>query len=266
MKQDNTNIQIEQQKKLKKIGAELQAIRLERGVSLETISSQTLISIRILKAIESGDVQELPEPIYIQALVKKFAATIHAEIDLDLTTIPTSPKRGVFAPPKSVVKRKSFWGRSLFPFQLRSTHLYLLYIAVIGASLGIITGLVERPTIVQNTQVKELIPNSSSVAIENTNQNNQSLSISKVVSESDKSVVVDITLKDRCWLKVMVDGEIDFEGILPKGTHRTWVGNEQITLRAGNAGGVVVTFNDGQKKILGQPGQVQEVTYKNREI
>lgn len=266
MKQDNTNIQIEQQKKLKKIGAELQTIRLERGVSLETISDQTLIPIRILKAIESADLQELPELCYIQALVKKFAATINAEIDLDLTTIPTPAKKGIFVPSKSVVKRKSSLGSSWLPFQLRSTHLYLLYITIVGVSLGIITVLVERPTIVQNTQVEELMPNSSSVAIENTNQNNQSLSISQLVSESNKSVVVDITLKDRCWLKVMVDGKIDFEGILPKGTHRTWVGNEQITLRAGNAGGVVVTFNDGQKKILGEPGQVEEVTYKNREI
>jgi hypothetical protein len=59
----------------------------------------------------------------------------------------------------------------------------------------------------------------------------------------------------------MVDGKLAFEGILPQGTQKTWEGQEEVTIRAGNAGGVVVTFNNGQKKILGKPGEVEEVTY-----
>jgi cytoskeletal protein RodZ len=260
MRKDNINIQIEQQKKLKQIGTQLQAIRLEQGISLETIASETMIPVRLLKAIEAGDLQELPEPCYTKALIKKFARTIDAEeLDLDFTAIALA---------KSVVKRKFFLAKPFLSFQLRSTHLYLLYIVLIGISVGAIATLVENPTIVQNPQVEETIPENTAIAIENTNQTERSLSISQLVSKSNnsKSVVVNIALKDRCWLKVMVDGKTDFEGILPKGTHRTWTGNEQITLRAGNAGGVVVTFNDGQKKILGEPGQVQEVTYKNGEI
>lgn len=257
MKQDNTNVQIEQQKKLKKIGAELQAIRLQQGVSLETISAQTLIRIQLLKAIESGDLEELPEICYVNALIKKVAVTLDAkDLDLDLPEI---------VPVRSVAGSKFLSKKSFFPFQLRSSHLYLLYVVIIGISLGGLTTLIENPTLVQDTQVEE-IPNSSSVAIQNTNQTNQSVSISQLVSQSNKSVVVNISLKDRCWLKVMVDGKTNFEGILPKGTHRTWTGSKQITLRAGNAGGVVVTFNDGQKTILGQPGEVEEVTYKSREI
>ena len=111
---------------------------------------------------------------------------------------------------------------------------------------------------------EKVIPSNSSVAINNSSsQNNQSMSISQLVSQSNQpqSVIVDISLKDRCWLKVMVDGKIEFEGTLPKGTRRKWIGSEQVILRAGNAGGVVITYNDGRETLLGQPGQVQEVTF-----
>ncbi len=72
---------------------------------------------------------------------------------------------------------------------------------------------------------------------------------------------MDVSVKDRCWLKVIVDEKVEFEGILLKGTNRSWTGKEKITIVAGNAGGVVVTYNNGQGKILGEPGKVEEVTY-----
>lgn len=59
----------------------------------------------------------------------------------------------------------------------------------------------------------------------------------------------------------MVDGTVAFEGILPKGTQRQWTGKKEVTIRAGNAGGVVISFNNQQQKVLGAPGQVEEITY-----
>ena len=34
-----------------------------------------------------------------------------------------------------------------------------------------------------------------------------------------------------------------------------------LTIRAGNAGGVVVSVNESQAETLGQPGMVKEVTF-----
>ena len=59
----------------------------------------------------------------------------------------------------------------------------------------------------------------------------------------------------------MVDGKLAFEGTLLKGTQRQWTGNREVTIRAGNAGGVVISFNNEQKKVLGAPGEVEEITY-----
>jgi hypothetical protein len=48
----------------------------------------------------------------------------------------------------------------------------------------------------------------------------------------------------------------------PRERHRTWQANRELTVRAGNAGGVYVAVNNANAKQLGQPGKVEEVTYR----
>jgi cytoskeletal protein RodZ len=257
MGKDNTKVQLEQEKKLKEIGACLHRIRTEQGLTLETIATKTMISVRLLQAIEAGKQEELPEPFYTQALIKKYALALNAT-NLELIQPTTSP-----------TKRRSTrisLPRLSFPsFQLRPAHLYILYILLVGISVKGITSFVERPIIQSKpSEIDAISSVESSINISNPVRPEQPLTpVPQLVSQShqNQTLAVDISLKDRCWLKVMVDGNTQFEGILPQGSRRTWVGNEQITIRAGNAGGVVVTLNNGQEKILGQPGQVQEVTY-----
>jgi len=62
-----------QKLKLAEIGAELKRIREEQNVSLQKIKQITLISERHLKAIENGDISSLPEPVYVQSFIRKYA-------------------------------------------------------------------------------------------------------------------------------------------------------------------------------------------------
>lgn len=256
MAKDNINVQLEQEKKLKEIGACLHQIRTQQGIAIETIAAKTMISVRLLQAIEAGKKEELPEPFYTQALIKKYALALNAT-DLELIQPTTLPTRR--STPISIPRLR------LPSFQLRPAHLYLLYILLVGISVKGITSFVERPVVESKPSEIEAISSvESSINISNPSKPEQPLTpVPQLVSQShqNQTLAVDISLKDRCWLKVMVDGNTQFEGILPQGSRRTWVGNEQITIRAGNAGGVVVTLNNGQEKLLGQPGQVQEVTY-----
>ncbi len=272
MEDNNLNSQINLQQQLEAIGTTLYQIRTTKGISLEEIAAKTLISQRLLLAIEAGNLEELPEPVYIQALIFKFARAIDAkesEVELNLV----SPADRASALTRSPFSVKSTSQKPLinfqFNFQLRSLHLYLLYILLVIFSVISITNLVERPIVV-NQVPEEKPPLNAQVAdsslVNDTNsavKNEQQTAIPQLVSQATNTqpVTVGINLAERCWLKVMVDGNLAFEGTLPAGTQRTWTGKEQVTIRAGNAGGVAVTFNNGQKQILGKPGQVQEVTY-----
>jgi cytoskeletal protein RodZ len=54
----------------------LATIRRNRGISLEQISASTKISVRSLKAIETGVFQKLPGGIYNTSYIKQYAKAI----------------------------------------------------------------------------------------------------------------------------------------------------------------------------------------------
>ena len=67
------NPEKERQEKITDIGSKLRQERLEQGISLDELAQTTRIQIRLLKAIEEGNLQILPEPIYIREFLKQFA-------------------------------------------------------------------------------------------------------------------------------------------------------------------------------------------------
>jgi cytoskeletal protein RodZ len=252
------NLTTEQQQQLTDIGTQLQQIRVAHNISLDTVSQQTRISQRLLKAIEAGDAAELPEAFYIQALVKKYAQALGSQ---DFSFAVESENSNTVAN-KSYQHRRQYW----FNFQLRSLHLYLLYILLVIVSVTGISTLVERPVIINQASgnnPETPILSSANQESSTTNQATEIKAVPQLISQSNtlEAVSVGINLQERCWLKVMVDGGVAFEGILPEGTQRQWSGKKEVTVRAGNAGGVVVSFNNQQRQVLGAPGQVEEVTY-----
>jgi cytoskeletal protein RodZ len=265
MEDNNLNSQIDLQQNLEAIGTTLYQIRTTKGITLEEVTAKTSISKRLLLAIEAGNLEELPEPFYTQALIVKFARAIDAtDSGVEFNLIPSVKTARDLTPLSSSVKKSTSKKRPLdfqLTFQLRSLHLYLMYILLVVVSTIAITNLVERPIVV-NQVLEEPALNTRVAEANSAVQNSQPPTAPEFISQTDaQTVMVGINLAERCWLKVMVDGSTAFEGTLPAGTQRTWTGKEQVTIRAGNAGGVAVTFNNGQKQILGKPGQVEEVTY-----
>ncbi|MGK7877932.1 MAG: helix-turn-helix domain-containing protein [Xenococcaceae cyanobacterium] len=248
MKNPKINSQKEQLKKLKELGSCLHQIRTEQRISIGAIAEKTRIQARLLRAIEEGQIEVLPEPVYIRGFIQQFANALGLNGVEFASAFPTDSSIGGI--------KYTFWWR-LPSLQLRPLHLYLLYILLVMFSVRGLSNVLKHSALEVSRQQPVVQSSSES---QSTQSAAQPLSVSG--QHQAKPVVVDITLKDQCWLRVVVDGKTEFEGILPEGTHRTWVANEQLTVRAGNAGGVLVAFNDEQAKQLGEPGQEQEVTYQ----
>ena len=255
MKKSKINLQEKQFKKLKELGECLHKIRTEQGRSIEAVANKTRIPARLLRAIEEGNLEVLPEPVYIRGLIRQFADALGlngAEFASAFpTAFPTEDSRS------RQVKSHFRW--RLPSLQLRPLHLYLLYILLVILSVRGLSNLLEDSGLEASRLTTEQPSPASQAAQKPLLISQQS---PKPVAQQAKPLVVDIQIKDECWLRVVVDGKTEFEGILREGTRRTWIANEQLTLRAGNAGSVLVNFNDQQAKRLGEPGQVQEVTYQ----
>jgi cytoskeletal protein RodZ len=245
------NLEDKQLNALQDIGSILRQTRKEKKVSLSTISEQTCISKRLLKAIEEGHLDLLPPGIYTQGFIRRFAE------NLDLDGIDLSQRFPIDAQVK-FARGKAWWQLPIF--QLRTFHLYFFYILVVAVSVKGLSTALERSLMEGNPTAIASYENTQPEAKLSTAQNTSAPNTTQKINP--ESLSVEIRLQDNSWVKIVVDGKTEFEGELPKGTHQTWSAKQELTLRTGNAGGVLVALNDQQAQKLGQPGQIQEVTYK----
>ncbi|MEC4982772.1 MAG: DUF4115 domain-containing protein [Oscillatoria sp. PMC 1068.18] len=245
-KQQIVNPQQTQLEKLTELGSRLREIRTEQKLSLDEVATRTMIRMRLLKAIESGRLDLLPEPVYIRGLIKQFAEALGLKGEEFARDFPI-----YFSQPLLKPKWQSFRIG-----QLRPIHLYLLYVVIVLAAVNSLSMTIERSIL----QVNGVQPEKQSLEPEN-QIDTPPQKLDQVNSES-KPVVVGVTVKSESWLRIVADGKTEFEGTLEEGSQRTWVADQKLTVLAGNAGGILVAFNDQKAKQLGPPNQVQEVTYQ----
>lgn len=70
-----------------------------------------------------------------------------------------------------------------------------------------------------------------------------------------------LALESASWLRVTVDGTVVHEQVAEEGTTLPFNGEEKVTVRYGNAGGVRVEFNGEDLGTPGGSGEVVEVEY-----
>ncbi|MBD2504627.1 helix-turn-helix domain-containing protein [Anabaena azotica] len=251
-KQDEQpQLSLEQQRaeKLAELGAQLWAARQEKSLSLEEMVAMTKIPWRLLQAIEEGNLNDLPEPIYIQGLIRQFADALGfngAEFSSEFPVVSPQKKLQPVGESKSI---------SL----LRPFHLYLLYIFVIICSISSLSQLLNHAALKADQETTPLI-NQEAVAADAPPKPIKTESVSDITKEkNNQSVQVGVTLKASSWIRVVADGKTQFEGTLPEGTHRVWKAQEQLTVKTTNAGGVLMSVNQQAAKKMGELGEEEEI-------
>ncbi|MGI0490617.1 helix-turn-helix domain-containing protein [Alkalinema pantanalense CENA528] len=249
----------QQAEKLAELGTRLSHARLQREMSLDDVAARTHIQVRLLLAIEEGRLSDLPEPVYVQSFIRQFGNAVGlngVHLASEFSTTPV------------VLPQRLNLG--WLPFgQLRPAHLYLVYLAlVVGAVQGLSYLMNQSSSQPQLTaeslqKFKESLPVSPVPMGPSLGARaaNPTATSSIAPDAAGKPVRVGLVFKDQSWIRISVDGKQEFEGVLPQGTARTWAAEKQVVVRAGNAGGVMAAFNEGQAKPLGEPGTVQEVAF-----
>lgn len=258
MKENKIYFHQEQVEKLEELGSRLRQFRTEQSIPLEEVAAQTRIQARLLNAIEEGKLDQLPEPVYIKGFIKRFAEALGLNGAEFASAFPTGSGFQVLKPS---------W-RHLPAAQLRPVHLYLIYVFLVIGSVNGLSYLVSRSA-TQGIKPEDSPPQvqqgpEPSKSVNKNPQQKLAPSQFAVVTQrpqDGKPVQVGVTLKSQSWIRVVADGKTEFEGVLPEGTQRTWVADKKLIVRAGNAGGVLVEFNDQTAKEMGAPGKVEELTF-----
>ncbi|AFY44565.1 RodZ domain-containing protein [Nostoc sp. PCC 7107] len=233
--------------KLKELGAQLWAARQERSLSLEEMMVITKISRRLLQAIEEGNLEDLPEPVYIQGFIRQYADALGFNGAEFAKAFPVAAMSVATTAPVSVNRSMKL---------LRPVHLYLLYIFVIICSVSSLSKVLSSAELSadnnqsQPEKVSQPAPNSEP-------ENTKAESVSD--NQENQTVQIGVTLKAASWIRVIADGKTEFEGVLPEGSHRVWKAQEQLTVKTDNAGSVMMSVNQEEAKQMGEPGKPEEV-------
>ncbi len=250
------------QQQLKLISVELKQKRIENNLDKNIISNQLHIPVSILNAIESADLQHLPEPVFTKQLIKKYANF------LKLNGEDISNKFSTEQNPKPH-KKKSFLHSLNFRYYLNfnSKYLYFFYFLILFFSIRSLSSILGSP---QFAQIK--MPQKPVVETNISPTNNppvkktpEAIPMAKKKEEKPpipKELIIKVTVKEDSWVKITVDGKPAFEGILTKGSEKQWIGKQKITIRAGNSGGLLVTVNDEKPRELGKLGQVTDTIFE----
>jgi cytoskeletal protein RodZ len=288
-----------QEKLFREIGSHLQQARQAQGISVEQVSMNTRIKPAFLLALEAGQAEELPEAIFVQGFIRRYAEGMGLNgVDLADKFSPLLPAIEVNNEDLNLEKKSSFYIPLAVP--------YILLLA--AASFGLFYILnpkqskestAQKPSIAVTRQATP----TATTSLVNSNQANPqstapkpSISLTPTPLESSTPTVTPtpvvsptpvasatptvsptatavgsgvetgIELQDESWVRVKADGKTVFEGTLKKGHKQSWTAQKEIVIRSGNAGAVFVSVNKQPGVVMGGVGTVKEIKYNPTEV
>ena len=239
-------------------GQLLRQARLRQRLSLAQVAAATRIHAPFLEAIEDDDYALLPSPVYVGGFLRSYARYLGLPDGAELVA---EYKRRYGPRAKRKAVRPVTFRRRL------STHrLARLGVVITGASL--ILGLL----LVGWAVLSSRLP-ASRASLANQAATPPAL-LSLVASPVSQAVVplrettprsqIEVMAQalEGVWLRVTVDGQLAYEGLLPAGEQGQWAGSQQVHVRAGNGAAVMLRVNGRPAEPLGAPDQVSERTFR----
>lgn len=237
----------EQIEQLKEIGIRLRQLRQKQSIPIEAIATKTYISLRLLKALEEGQIDVLPEPVFIRGFIRRYADAL----GLDGNAFAKDLMANV-SPTELNLSSKD---NSKVP--LKAVPVYVPVLVIGAIAIGLFYTFAKQGTTGLTYSQNSLTTQPNKLA-----KPVPSFPAAPPPAQPSVPIKVTVNLKAQSSLRVVADGKTQFDGVLKKGNRKTWTAKKQLKLKASNGGAVFVSFNQQKPKLLGNANQVKEITFK----
>ena len=247
-------------------GAELRRERLVREISLEEISADTKISVRLLKALEDSDFARLPAPIFTRGFIRAYSR--HIGIDPEEKVCAYLADLAAASPAGSPGARPSPGGKpSPRPRWARGKGVTAGAIVGGVTTVLLLLGLIARPERrAPQLSERRAAPRVASVAFKNVSVSNETTpAIRQDARDAPAApaaaaevpvVTVVLEFDQDSWTRLEAAGNTLFAGLVRRGEVKRFESRGGLRLTVGNAGGVRVTVDGHALDPLGRQGQV----------
>jgi len=239
-------------------GALLRHGRQQRGMTVEQCAASLRARPGQIEAIERGDLRGFGGEVYARGFLRSYAALVHVDPSEVLRLHGEDPSyRGPVLPPREPLRL-----RRDPPGWLVGLLGVLAVAGVMAAVLGL--GGSRVPTSVPTADPGLELPadGAGDGPAAPAPAPAPEPAPEPVPEPAGPPVDVVLTFEAASWLEVLVDGLVVETGVLvPAGETLRFSGQQLVSLRFGNAGGVRVEHNGEELGAAGRPGQVLRVAY-----
>jgi cytoskeleton protein RodZ len=240
------------------LGDELRAARESRRLSIPGVSEQIHIRSVYLQAIEEESWSAIAAPVYVRGFIRTYARFLGLDAEEAVARF-----NGVVAEPEPDVKSNPKQNRGIFPQWGVAPLVWMRALGVAAVMLVCFVGY-DYYRLQKSTQaaiLAEAIPTAQPPAASARDEPRPAQRSKKEqVGKGFSANGLEVKVEQRSWLRVVLDGRDVMEGVFEAGTQRAFAG-KTATVRAGNAGGVVVAINGKETGALGPLGDVVERTF-----
>jgi cytoskeleton protein RodZ len=269
------------------IGEQLFNRRVMLNLTLDEIERHTKLRAYFLKSLEEGRMEDLPSPVQTRGMLSNYAKFLDLDVDALLFRFaealqaqhrerhPEKPARDRNQPivPEKMPVWRAFIAGDLF-FGI-GTVLFMVILSIWGISQII---NMQRE---QAVDMEATAPSIAEVLIEpigsetdpatyiadNTQQPElPERTLTIPTQELNVPVQVNIVVVERTYMRVSVDGDVEFDGRVIPGNAYPFEAQENIEVLVGNAAAVRLIYNQKDLGLLGSFGQLVHFIYTSDDV
>lgn len=280
------------------IGYSIKQRRETLGLSEEDIEEHTHIPVHYVGYIEAGQFEKFPSPVqargmlgnYVNflemdtnAVLLRFAEALQAGLAARQPSIPDVEKETADVNTSSPRKRRMpIWLRSVISpdtILIGSVGIMVIVITIwgIGRITRTISETVPQPT--APSLVEVLLPSPSpeasptatlqatptlqflDVGDEEGGEGVEETAVPTIPVAGQSNIQLYVIVRQRAYLRVTVDGEVEFDGRAKQGSNLSFTGNQTVEVLTGNAAALQIFYNEQDLGSLGIIGEVINLVF-----
>jgi hypothetical protein len=256
------------------------------SLHLNEVERNTHVKAHYLEALEDGAMDRLPSTVQTRGMLSNYASFLDMDVDAILLRFADALQaRHREKNPLRPVRKK---GQPILPANLASLSHFVAGDMIFGIGIAVllvgfaIWGINYVLTVQSEQEIQPTAPSISDILLASPDPSmfTATPTLLPVESFSDEatptiviptinanvSVQVNLVAVERTYLRVIVDGEVAFEGRVIPGNAYLFEAEDQVEILVGSGAAVRVAYNGRDLGLMGTFGQVVSNIYRAEEI